>query len=76
MQTLLREYRETEAKHLGHTRLRDSDVLKALVFLLRMGYARSNGRPKSRAYVEFVLSQFPEKAIAAPEEAGSRLIVP
>lgn len=76
VQSLLKEYRETEAKHLGYTRLRDSDVLKALVFLLRMGYARSNGRPKSRAFVEFVLSQFPEKAIAAPEEAGSRLIVP
>jgi len=75
--TMLKEYRETEHKHLGYTRLRDSDVLRALVFLLRMGYARTSGRLKSRAFVDFLLAQFPEKqpAIAASEEA-SRIIVP
>jgi len=77
MQKMLKEYREAEAKHLGYSRLRESDVLKALVFLLRMGYARTSGRPKARAFVDFVLAQFPEQpAIAAPEEATSRLIVP
>jgi len=76
VQKMLKEYREAEHKHLGFTRLKDSDVLRALVFLVRMGYARTSGRPKSRAFVDFVLSQFPEKTIAAPEEAGSRLIVP
>jgi hypothetical protein len=78
VQKMLKEYREAEQKHLGYSRLRDSEVLIALVFLLRMGYARASGRPKSRAFVDFVLSQFPEKqsAIATPEEAGSRIIVP
>ncbi len=76
LQKMTTEYREAEQKHLGYTRLRDSDVLRALVFLVRMGHARTSGRPKSRAYLDFVLSQFPEKAIAAPEEVGSRLIVP
>ncbi|MGH9497589.1 MAG: hypothetical protein ACRD3L_00450 [Terriglobales bacterium] len=77
VQQTLKEYREAEEKHLGYSRLRDSDVLKALVFLLRMGYARTSGRPKARAFVDFVLAQFPEQpVIAAPEEAGSRLIVP
>ena len=78
VQKMLTEYRDTEQKHLGFTRLRDSDVLKALVFLLRMGYARTSGRPKSRAFIDFVLSQFPEKesAIAAPGDPGSRIIVP
>jgi hypothetical protein len=48
------------------------------VFLLRMAYSRTSGRPKSRAYVDFLFAQFPEKqsAIAAPEEAASRIIVP
>jgi hypothetical protein len=43
-----------------------------------MANARTSGRPKSRAFVDFVLSQFPENssAIAAPEDAGSRLITP
>lgn len=75
-QKTVKEYRETEQKHLGFSRLRDSDVLRALVFLVRMGHARTSGRPKSRAYLDFVLSQFPEKTIAAPQEVGSRIIVP
>jgi hypothetical protein len=77
VQKMLKEYREAEEKHLGYSRLRESDVLKALVFLLRMGYARTSGRPKARAFVDFVLAQFPEQpVIAAAEEAGSRIIVP
>jgi hypothetical protein len=77
VQKMLKEYREAEEKHLGYSRLRESDVLKALVFLLRMGYARTSGRPKARAFVDFVVAQFPEQpAIAAAEEAGSRIIVP
>jgi len=76
VQRMVKEYRETEQKHLGHTRLRDSEFLRALVFLIRMGHARTSGRPKSRAFVDFVLAQFPEKTIATPEEVGSRIIVP
>ena len=78
VETMVKEYREAERKHMGSTQLRDSDVLKAVVFLLRMGYGRTSGRPKSRAFVDFLFAQFPEKqsAIAAPEEAGNRIIVP
>jgi hypothetical protein len=75
---MVREFRAAEEKHLGYNRLRDSDVLKALVFLLRMGLGRTSGRPKSRAFVDFLFAQFPEKhsAIAGPEEAGSRIVIP
>ncbi len=76
---LLKGYRETEQKQLGYSRLRDSEVLGALVFLLRMGHARTSGRPKSRAFVDFVLAQFqPEQqsVVATPAEAGSRIIIP
>jgi hypothetical protein len=75
---MLKGYREAEQKQLGYSRLHDSDVLGALVFLLRMGHARTSGRPKSRAFVDFVLAQFPEKqsAVVTPEEAGSRIIIP
>lgn len=78
LQNMVKEYREAEQKHVGHTRLKDADVLRALVFLARMAQARTSGRPKSRAYVEFLYMQFPEKdsVIASPGEAGSRLIVP
>jgi hypothetical protein len=78
VQLLLKEYRETEQKNLGYSRLRDADVLRALVFLLRMGHVHTSGRPKSRAFAEFVSSQFAvkEPIIATPEESGSRLILP
>jgi len=78
VQKMLKEYREAEQKHLGYSRLHDSDVLRALVFLVRMGHARTSGRPKSRAFVDFILSQFPEKqsAVLTPAEAGSRIITP
>jgi hypothetical protein len=63
---------------MGSTRLRDSELLKALVFLLRMGLGRTSGRPKSRAFVDFLFAQFPEKqsTLASPEEAGSRIVIP
>ncbi len=78
VQNMVKEYREAEQKHVGYAQLRDSEVLRALVFLVRMARVRTSGRPKSRAFVDFLIAQFPEKpsGIAAPEEVGSRLIVP
>jgi hypothetical protein len=78
VETMVREFREAEQRHIGHTRLRDSEVLKALVFLLRLAWGRTSGRPKSRAFVDFLFAQFPEKhtAIAGPDAAGSRILIP
>ena len=78
VETMVREFREAEQRHIGQTRLRDSEVLKALVFLLRLAWGRTSGRPKSRAFVDFLFAQFPEKqtAIAGPDAAGSRLVIP
>ncbi len=76
VQNMLKEFREAEQKHLGYVQLRDSEALRALVFLVRMAYGRTNGRPKSRAFADFLLSQFPEKpdGIAAPATSGSIVI--
>jgi hypothetical protein len=78
VESMVREFREAERQHIGHTRLRDSEVLKALVFLLRMGLGRTSGRPKSRAFIDFLFAQFPEKhsAMAGPDETGSRIVIP
>jgi hypothetical protein len=74
---MLKEYQEVEQKQVGYSRLHDSDLLRAFVFLLRMGHSRTSGRPKSRAFVDFVLAQFPEKqsALATVAEAGNRIII-
>jgi hypothetical protein len=74
VETMIKEHREAEQQHVGHSSLRNSDVLKALVFLVRLAHARTSGRPKSRALVEFLLGQFPEKESAAV--AGSGTILP
>jgi len=77
VQNMVKEYREAEQKHTGVTRLRDSEVLRALAFLVRMAHGRTSGRPRSRAFIDFLFSQFPEKSgVVAPEEAGSRIITP
>jgi hypothetical protein len=78
VETMLKEFREVEQNHRGYTSLRDSEVLKALVFLVRMAYGRTSGRPKSRAFVDFLFQQFPEQepAVLEPSAASSRLIIP
>ena len=76
LQQMLKEYREAEQKHLGYTRLRDADVLRALVFLLRMGLTRTSGRSKSKAFVEFLFRQFPEQQPTVASPAQSSIIVP
>jgi hypothetical protein len=82
IETMVREFREMERQHInemqGHKPLRDSEVLKALVFLLGMGFARTSGRPKSRAFLDSLLAMFPEKqsVISGAEEAGRRIVIP
>ena len=77
LEKMIAQYRELEQKHLGYATLKDSEALEALVFLVRMAHGRTSGRPKSRAFLDFLFQQFPEKSgVVAPSEAGSRIIVP
>ncbi len=78
VENMVKEYREAEQKHVGYSNLRDIDVFKALVFLMRLAHGRTSGRPKSRAFVEFLFAQFPEKdsTVVAPQETGSGIILP
>ncbi|MDP9161798.1 MAG: hypothetical protein M3O09_16430 [Acidobacteriota bacterium] len=77
IENMIKEYRDTETKHLGYSRLKESDILRALVFLLRLALTRTSGRPKSRAFVDFMLAQFPgEGASRSGVREDSRLITP
>jgi hypothetical protein len=78
VEMMVKEFREAEQKELGYSNLKDIDVLRAVVFLVRLAQARTSGRPKSRAFIDFLFAQFPEKQenlVAAPD-TGSRIIVP
>lgn len=72
---MLQEFRKTEEQHRGYSTLKDSEVLKALVFTLRLALGKTSGRPKSRAFLDFLLANFPEKPTVGAAE-GSRIIVP
>lgn len=75
LEKMLAQYREMEQKHVGYSMLRDSEVLQVLVFLLRTGYARTSGRPRSRAFIDFLAEKFPAaQTTGAP--AASSLIIP
>jgi hypothetical protein len=70
----LAEVKKQQAERAPSATLKDSDVFYLLVFLYRMGLLRTNGRPRSRRFIEFLRAQFP----AAPElkREESRIIVP
>jgi hypothetical protein len=53
---------------------KDSEIFQLLVFLFRMGLLRTNGRPRSRRFIEFLRGQFPGDQDLKREE--SRIIVP
>jgi hypothetical protein len=68
----------TEAKQNGAQPsfgpIKDSEIFQLLVFLFRMGLLRTNGRPRSRRFIEFLRGQFPGAQELQREQ--SRIIVP
>jgi hypothetical protein len=78
IESMVREFRDAEQQHAGQIRLRDSDVLRALVFLVRLGVTRTSGRPKSRAFIDFLFAQFPERqsGVIGADEAAGRIVIP
>ncbi len=68
------EVRQQQAERSDGSAIKDSDIFPLLVFLYRMGLLRTNARPRSRRYIEFLRSQFPEAPELKREE--SRIIVP
>lgn len=79
LEKMIAEYRQIEQQHLGTSTLKDSEVLEALVFLVRMGQANTSGRPKSRAFLDFLFARFPERQASVVESAapeGNRIIIP
>jgi hypothetical protein len=70
----INEVKQQQAERTGFSGMKDSDIFYLLVFLYRMGLLRTNGRPRSRRYIEFLRSQFPQAQELKREE--SRIIVP
>ena len=71
----LQEFQKNEPGRSNFPRLNDSDIFQLLVFLLRIGKQESSGRPRSRAFLDFLRARFPLPADALPQDAP-RIIVP
>lgn len=70
----LNEIKKQQAEWATSASFRDTEIFYLLVFLYRMGLLRTNGRPRSRLFIEFLRGQFPQAPELKREE--SRIIVP
>jgi len=70
----LQEFKQQEARQTGFSKLKDSEIFRLLVFLLRIGTRETNGRSRSRAFLDFLRAQFPPSA--KTESAAPRIILP
>ena len=68
------EIKKQQSERASSAILKDSEVFYLLVFLYRMGLLRTNGRPRSRRFIEFLRGQFPQSPELKREEC--RIIVP
>lgn len=72
LKAAIEKYKKEEVQQLGLIRVRDADIRDTLIFLTQLGAARSNGRPKGRAYLDLLRRQFKS---AESLKAESNLIV-
>ena len=56
----LDELKKQQAERAASAPFKDVEVFYLLVFLYRMGLLRTNGRPRSRLFLEFLRGQFPQ----------------
>ena len=70
----IEEEKKRVAEHPESPALKDTEIFHLLVFFLRFGKLRSNGRPRTRAFLAFLRSQLPSEVGVAKEEP--RIIIP
>lgn len=71
----LENFRKRETERKGLSSLKESDIFRLLVFLIRIEKQETSGRPRSRAFLDFLRTRFPLPEAAAAKET-SRIIIP
>ena len=72
IQDAVQELRK-ELSEKGSAPIRDAEIMGVLVFLERVGLHQRNGRPRGRAFIDYLRSYFPQKQ--APEHVPSLIQV-
>lgn len=62
----IEEFKKRAAQQAGAASIRDSEIRDALIFMAQLGATRANGRPKGRAFLDFLRSQFKPEEFAKP----------
>jgi hypothetical protein len=68
------EIKKQQAARANSSSFTDKEVFYLLVFLYKLGLLRTNGRPRSRRFIEFLRGQLPHGP--EPKREESRIIVP
>ncbi len=72
----LEEFLRQMAQQTGMNTIRDKDVLGVLVFLQRVELHENNGRPRSRAFLDFLRMNFGPPPGSGHEPAGPVIATP
>jgi len=70
----IEDEKKSQAENPQGPGLKNSDIFHLLVFLLRFGRLRSNARPRTRVFLDFLRAQFPPEMEVAKE--APRIIMP
>jgi hypothetical protein len=70
----LEDAKKQEAGQSGFPSLKDAEIFFLLVFLWRVGKQRTNGRPRSRAFLDFLRAQYPKSPEI--EKEAPRIVIP
>lgn len=54
-----------ELSEKGSTSVRDAEILGVLAFLQRVEFSQANGRPRGRAFIDYLRAYFPQKEQSA-----------
>jgi len=73
LKSALADFKKNEAQRTGMTTTRDGDIRDALIFLAQLGAARTNGRPKGRAFLDLLRTQFPAEEF---RKSASSIVLP
>jgi hypothetical protein len=74
LKAAVEDYKKAEAQQTGLASIRDGEIRDAAVFLAQLGATRTNGRARSRAYLDFLRTQFKSEEFAKP--ASNIILLP
>jgi hypothetical protein len=74
LKAAIEDFKKAEAEKFGLSSTRESDIRDGLIFLAQLAAIRANGRPKGRAFLDLLRSQFQSEEIGKP--ASNLVIMP